>query len=117
MKYELPEGIEVEVVDGSGRLTSELKASCPYCHTVDCDWDCDLSQEAFSDAKDSLEREELNEDHCRRLQWNAAIDGVESLILALVCAGVPVDDKFKVAVQTALDAIANNYDVEFAEGD
>lgn len=108
MKYELPGGIVVEADDSDGSITSGLKALCPYCHTVDCDWDCDLSQVAYSDA-DSIDREELEREHSLRLQYNAAIDGIESLILALVCAGVSVDDKFREGVQSALDAVGNNF--------
>lgn len=106
MKYELPGGIVVEADDSDGSITSELKASCPHCHTVDCDWDCDLSQVEYSDA-DSVEREEIEREHCGRLRYNAFIDGIESLILGLICAGVAVDDKFQEGVQTALDAVAN----------
>ena len=43
------------------------------------------------------------------LEYNAAIDGVESLVLALVSARVEVNEPFREAVQTALDAIANNF--------
>jgi len=42
---------------------------------------------------------------------DAAIDGVESLLLSLACAGVDLSTpQVKAAVQTTLDAIDNNYD-------
>lgn len=43
--------------------------------------------------------------------FNAAIDGVESLILALACAGVNIEaPEIVEAVGTALEAVGNNYD-------
>jgi len=49
-------------------------------------------------------------DNNRRSCYNAAIDGFESFLLALACEGYDVTDtKFKDAVQTAIDAIGNNY--------
>jgi hypothetical protein len=42
--------------------------------------------------------------------YNAAVDGVESLVLALACAGVDIErPQIKTAVQTAVDAIGDNY--------
>jgi hypothetical protein len=43
------------------------------------------------------------------LVYNAAVDGMESLLLALACAGINVtEDRYQQAVQTALDAIGNH---------
>ncbi len=43
-------------------------------------------------------------------QYNAAIDGLESLILAHVCAGINVESPAYVeGVEMALDAIANHF--------
>jgi hypothetical protein len=43
-------------------------------------------------------------------QYNAAIDGLESLILAHACAGVDVESSAYVeGIETAVDAIANEY--------
>ena len=43
--------------------------------------------------------------------YAAAIDGLESLILGLAVAGENVEtDAFARAVETAVDAISNNYD-------
>ena len=42
--------------------------------------------------------------------YNAAIDGLESLLLALAAQGLPVDSpKHVAAVQITLEAIANQY--------
>lgn len=41
--------------------------------------------------------------------YNAAIDGIESLILAHACAGIDVESEaYKEGIKTALDAISNN---------
>ena len=41
--------------------------------------------------------------------YNAAIDGIESLILAQACAGIDVQsDAYLEALDTAIDAISNN---------
>jgi len=42
--------------------------------------------------------------------WNAAVDGVLNMILACACAGIDIEKpSFSDAVQTALDAIGNEY--------
>ncbi len=42
--------------------------------------------------------------------YNAAIDGLESLILAIACEGIDIESvPFQDAVQTALDTIERNY--------
>lgn len=43
-------------------------------------------------------------------EYNAAIDGMEALILALLVNGVDVTSlEFSLAIQSALDAINNNF--------
>jgi len=50
--------------------------------------------------------------------YDAAIDGVESLLLSLACAGVDLSTPpVKAAVQTTLDAIGNHYDTSGIYGD
>jgi hypothetical protein len=45
------------------------------------------------------------------VQYNAALDGIESFLLALACAGVDVSgDAFGEALQTAMEASGNNFD-------
>ncbi len=49
------------------------------------------------------------EDSPEDMEYNAAIDGLESLILAHACAGVDVaSKKYVEGIETALDAILNN---------
>ncbi len=51
----------------------------------------------------------LSDDDCEP-PYKAAVDTLESLILALACQGVDVTtDAFKEAIDTTIDAIANNY--------
>jgi len=43
--------------------------------------------------------------------FNAAVDGIESFLLALACEGVDVKDvRFKTALETALEKISNTFD-------
>lgn len=58
----------------------------------------------------TLKVEEKNESD--RL-YNAAIDGIESLILALACQGVDLNDEnIKISIETAVTAISDNYPEE-----
>ncbi len=88
----------------SGKIISYgIKEECPCCSLPDCYFNCDESQ-----AADSPESEQEAHDRCLN---TAAIDGMESLILALACAGQDVKSpQFIEAIQTTLDAIGNQYD-------
>ena len=58
-----------------------------------------------------IESEGLKEDLDNPLydNYNSAIDGLESLVLAHACEGVDVTDtKYVEGIETALEAIANN---------
>ena len=101
-QLDLCEGnIIVVDLDGGGSITSDLHENCPCCGNPDCHFDCDESK-----AEDSPESEE---DVAERIAWNHYCDGLESLILALACAGYDVtDSKFQEAIQTAINAGANN---------
>ena len=91
----------MELTNGGAILMSEfgirsagLKETCPLCESEDC--------ENF--------HHETTEERYERKLGNAAIDGVESLLLAL--AGEQVisleDTRVRRAVEAALDAIGNN---------
>lgn len=41
--------------------------------------------------------------------YNAAIDGLESLVLAQVMAGVIIDEAYIEALKTSIDAISQNF--------
>ncbi len=48
------------------------------------------------------------DDDCR--EWNAAVDTLEGMLLAMACEGVDLNDKrIKSAVETMLDSLANQY--------
>ena len=67
--------IKVEMVDGCGRISSNLK----------------------SDDENDIE-------------YNSAIDGIESLILACAVSVIDItDSKFVQSIETAVDACSNNY--------
>lgn len=85
---------------GTGRLTSKgFKEVCPFCSRAGCERSCGESQ-----AADNANGEE------DRLLYNAAVDGMESLLLALACTGINVTEvRYQQAVQTVLDAIGNHY--------
>lgn len=43
------------------------------------------------------------------IEYNAAVDGIESLLLAMACEGIPLDTPhMKRAIWTALESAANN---------
>ena len=51
-----------------------------------------------------------NRDDVEEAKYNAAIDGLESLILAHACANVDVTSRdYKYGIEVALDAISNKY--------
>lgn len=103
---ELPGNIFVTEVGGSVKVTSELKDNCPYCADSECNFSCDQSQYAMG-TDEELESEQ---EHLDRIQWNAAIDGLESLIMGYAGQGMDINDpKFHKAVQSALDAISNQF--------
>jgi hypothetical protein len=101
-QLDLCEGnIVVADLGGGCSIASDLHENCPCCGNPDCHFCCDESK-----AEDSTESEE---DAAGRIAWNHYCDGLESLILALACAGFDVTDvKFQEAVQTAINAGANN---------
>jgi hypothetical protein len=97
--------IVVNVEDGSGKMASRLeRIACPACGTPDCNacW-CGSGDD---------EPEEEAEDAAARLMHNGAMEGIESLLLALACAGCITeseDPKVNEAIQSALDACENHY--------
>ena len=74
--------------------------------TVDGTGGGSITSEGLKLAEGLSEDIEDGEEVAGRDMHNAAIDGMESLILAMACEGVVPT---KMAIQTALDAIGNNY--------
>ena len=84
---------------GGGTIESNLKEPCTHCGSLTCRYDCDGSKGADPE----------HEDDDNRAVYNAAIDGLESLILAQACAGIQMDDNYDAAVGTAIDSITHHY--------
>jgi hypothetical protein len=83
-------------------IHSDHKEPCPSCG-LDCPGGSD--PELCPESKQDLI------EFCRRIEYNAAIDGLESLILAHYCAGIDVEKPSYVeGIQTVLDAFGNNLD-------
>lgn len=82
-----------------------MKETCPYCSQIDCYGDCDDSASDVDGQEDRNGRED-------RRTFNAIIDGLHSLVLAHVSAGIDVtSEQYQEGIETALDAIQNNYGV------
>ena len=90
-----------------GTIETGLKESCSYCAQAGCNRDCDESQAGgFSDDEELRKSIEVDEEN--RQRFNASIDGVESMILALACAGVDITTKKMLkAFETCINACTN----------
>jgi len=99
------EGARISV-SKEGLLTSEgLKEECPYCGQTEC------YDHTFKHPHEDRPHEDYEtlEEAAERQVTNARVDGMESLVLALAKEGYDItDERFKNAVITACDAIANN---------
>ena len=82
---------------GNGDITSGLQEECPRCSNdilVNCTCTDDL-------------RDEDNEN---RENYNIAMDGIESLILAHACAGINISaPAYLKGIRTAIDACGHNF--------
>lgn len=92
------------IISGNSVRSEDLKEGCPCCGRPDCYANPDCEGAENGDFED---QEQMNE----RKAANSAIDGVESLVLALVVEKVcdPLSESFKKAITTSLDAIGNNF--------
>jgi len=81
--------------DGSGTINSALqRETCSCCGQPDCLNGIDSDQE---------------DDVLERLNYNFALDTIESIILAHACQGIDVGSKaYKQGIRTALEAIDNH---------
>lgn len=84
-----------------------MKETCPFCSQTDCYGDCDGAK-ADADEDGLQDKTHIND----RRTFNAIIDGIHSLVLAHVSAGIDVtSDQYQKGLETAFDAIQNNYGV------
>ena len=92
------------VVNGkSGTIEQGLpRETCSSCDQADCYNQCDGSQGADDDNKES------EQDAIDQTRYNAVLDAVESIILAHACAGIKVNDpKYIEGIETTLEAAGN----------
>jgi hypothetical protein len=106
--YKFLKGSLVFETDGNGNanLVSSLeRLVCPSCNHANCCNDCDGAQGADEN------NEETEDDAIDRQRYNAAVDGIESFLLALVSRGIADSDipKISEALQTALDALEHEF--------
>lgn len=111
---ELPiHGIVVEYDDenpGGGSITCspDLYETCPKCGQKDCLYQCDESQAEYQNNDDGSGPEDENVVASRH-QYNGAVDGITSMILAHVCAGIDIESPaYLEGIETAFQAAGNN---------
>ena len=105
----LNKSLVFEVVGRSAVLVSSVldRAICPSCSQPDCVNDCDGSQGA-DEANDENEY-----DAVARQRYNAGVDSVESLILALVGEGVLFGSEESRAVNNAIQSCLDKLGQQF----
>lgn len=103
--FDLGAGKSIRLPKEGGVTSVGLKEGCPVCGQPDCYDHYGHKATPVSGCEDEQEM-------LQRKLVNTAIDTVESLLLSLVKAGMLNvyinSDKIADAVQTTLDAIANN---------
>ena len=94
-KLQQETGCEVEVNNGSVTIQTSLHEFCPVCSRRGC-YDCQDQDDSLDDRED-------------RKHYNYAMDGIESLLMALAGQGVNLDDENIIAaVKTAIEGVAQN---------
>lgn len=98
-------GIVVEYDEenpGRGSITCspDIYETCPKCGQKDCLYQCDGSLLGEVESEDKVSR---------RHQYNGAVDGITSMILAHACAGINIESPaYLEGIETAFDAITNS---------
>lgn len=92
-----------------GTITyDEQKEVCPHCNKDDCCFECFGSLADFS-PEEQVKGDRHEDNPVYRLQYNGAIDGITSLILAHACAGINVESPaYLEGIETAIQAAASN---------
>ena len=87
-----------------GEITSSLpRETCPSCGKAACCNDCDGSQGADEENKETAE------EAIDRQRYNAFLDAIESITLAHACAGINISDPAYVeGLETAMQAAGSN---------
>ena len=92
--------------DGEGDIVCdpELYELCPHCSTKECCYECSDSQ--GGEPGEIGDKETVV---ASRLQFNGAVDGIMSMILAHACAGIDIESpEYLEGIKTAIEASANN---------
>jgi len=97
----------------AGAITSDLQETCPYCKDPDCDMGCTDFFEHCSDRDFGIQQSKKAERYeflCHR----AAVDALESIIVAHGCADISLDTPAYIeGIETAVQALMNaDYSVE-----
>ncbi len=104
-KIELPiYHIRLDLSDkpGGGSIihTHSLFELCPKCEQKDCIWSCDESHVGEVETEDEV---------IGRITYNGMVDGIMSMILAHVCAGIHIESPAYIeGIETALQAASEN---------
>ena len=92
---------------GGAAVTSDMKETCSYCKDPACDMDCPQFQEHCSD-RDLEEQQRKQAERYEFLAHRAAVDALESIIMAHAGCGVDIASNDYVAgIETAWEALAN----------
>lgn len=88
-------------------IMKEIKLSCGTITLTENSISTEGIKETISFYPESVENKHVSSHNAH--EYNNAIDGLESLLLALHCAGVDIGtSQYKEAIETAVEAIANN---------
>ena len=86
---------------GGATCRNHYQKPCPLCGDINCSIHCVMSKGKWTEE----EIEASRDNHA----FNLAIDSIESLLIAMTCEGIDVEQPgMENAVQSALDAISNN---------
>lgn len=99
--------------DGGADITSDMAETCPYCNDPACDMGCPDFGEHCSD-RDKDEQLRKSNERFEFLRHRAAIDALESLILAHAGAGIDITTPAYIeGIETVQQALTNtDYTVE-----
>ncbi len=104
-------GIELTLDEenpGGGSISSDLKEKCPCCGHDSCN--IFIGEACDQSLRDNRPPAESEEEAASRIQFNAAMDGIESMILAHATAGIDVETPaYLEGIETAIDACGNNF--------
>jgi hypothetical protein len=94
--------------DGGGSIEFPLYEVCDYCGAKDCYGHCPAGQEYASD-RDLEQQQSKIEQMEEPKEFNDALEGISSLVLAQAIAGIDITtDAYIESLNTAIEGCANN---------